>query len=528
VQYLSAFQFFENTTGATGTSADILLEKFQTDSEENVTETGNPSPIAMETVVPILEKEVADYAVPVVDLIAAQTKDPFKVLVATILSARTKDEVTARSSRRLFKKANNADQLARLTVAELEKIIYPVGFFRNKAKYLAALPAVLAEKFNGQVPDTVEQLVQLPGVGRKTANLVVAVAFNKPAICVDTHVHRIMNIWGYVDPPPPQDTEMALREKLPVQYWIRINTLLVAFGQGTCKPRSPHCDRCVLADLCPQIGITPRRVAAAASPQPAQSGQNVGSRFVSWNVNGLRAALKKGFMDIFHELDAELFGLQEIKAMPDQLPEEVKEIPGYHVYWNPAQKKGYAGTAVFSKKEPMNVLYGLGKDEFDSEGRVLTLEFADFYFITAYFPNAQHGLKRLTYKQDFNREILTFMDQLAKTKSVVLCGDLNVAHKEIDLANPKNNVKNPGFSPGERAWMDEVVAAGYLDTFRMFNREPDQYSWWSYRFNARAKNIGWRIDYFVVDPASRNRVQSAAIHDDIVGSDHCPVSIEFT
>ncbi len=489
-----------------------------------MTDKGALSPISIETVVPILEKEVADYTVPVVDLIAAQTRDPFKVLVATILSARTKDEVTALASRRLFKKAETPEQLACLTEPELEKIIYPVGFFRNKARYLAALPGVLADEFAGRVPDTVEELVKLPGVGRKTANLVVAVAFNKPAICVDTHVHRIMNIWGYVTTKTPLKTEMALREKLPEQYWIRINGLLVAFGQGTCKPRAPHCDRCVIANLCPQLGITPRKVAGAPSPQP---GLAAGSRFVSWNVNGLRAALKKGFLDIVQELDAELFGLQEIKAMPDQLPDEVKEIPGYHTYWNPAQKKGYAGTAVFSKKEPLTVIYGLGKDEFDSEGRVLTLEFADFYFITAYFPNAQHGLKQLTYKEDFNREILNFMDQLARTKSVVLCGDLNVAHKEIDLAKPKNNVKNPGFSPQERAWMDEVVAAGYVDTFRMFNPEPDQYSWWSYRFNARARNIGWRIDYFVIDPGSRNRVQEAAIHDDITGSDHCPVSILF-
>ena len=194
----------------------------------------------------------------------------------------------------------------------------------------------------------------------------------------------------------------------------------------------------------------------------------------------------------------------------------------------PAQKKGYSGTAVFSRTEPQDVVYGLGKEELDSEGRVLTLEFADFYFINIYFPNAQHGLKRLGFKQNFNNEVLCYMDRLAKTKSVVLCGDLNVAHQEIDLANPKANVKNPGFSPEERAWMDEVVQAGYVDTFRLFNQEPEQYSWWSYRFNARAKNIGWRIDYFVVDPGSRDRIQGAAIHDDISGSDHCPVSIEFT
>lgn len=478
----------------------------------------------IESVTALLKKEVAGYQVPVVDLIAAQTKDPFKVLVATILSARTKDEVTAAASRRLFKRADTADDLDRLSVPELEKIIYPVGFFRNKAKYLAALPAVLQEEFGGRIPDVVEQLVKLPGVGRKTANLVVAVAFNKPAICVDTHVHRIMNIWGYVQTKTPLQTEMALREKLPEQYWISINSLLVAFGQGTCKPRFPHCDRCVVAGLCPQIGVKPRKVAA---DYEGESSASAVRRFVSWNVNGLRAALKKGFLDSLHELDAEIFALQEIKALPDQLPDEVKYIPGYHAYWYPARKKGYSGTAVLSKKEPLEVVYGLGKEEFDDEGRVLTLEYDDFYFINIYFPNAQHGLKRIEFKQDFNREVLQYMDMLAQKKSVVLCGDLNVAHKEIDLANPKTNIKNPGFSPEERAWMDEVVGAGYVDTFRMFNQEPEQYSWWSYRFNARAKNIGWRIDYFVVDPGSRDRVKAAEIHDEILGSDHCPVSIEF-
>lgn len=477
----------------------------------------------IESVIAALEQEVADYAVPIVDLIAAQTKDPLKVLLATILSARTKDEVTAAAAKRLFAKADSLEALERLSLDELEKIIYPVGFFRNKAKYLAALPAVLHKEFSGQVPNTVEELVKLPGVGRKTANLVVAVAFQKPAICVDTHVHRIMNLWGYVETATPLQTETALREKLPEKYWITINFLLVAFGQGTCKPRAPHCDRCVIAKYCPQIGVTPRKTVRAGR-KPSSSVQ----KFVSWNVNGLRAALKKGFLDILHELDADIFAVQEIKAMPDQLPDEVKNIPGYTAYWYPAQKKGYSGTAVFTRKAPRDVVYGLGKEAFDREGRVLTLEFDDFYFITAYFPNARHGLKRLQYKLDFNREILHYMDQLAEKKFVVLCGDLNVAHKEIDLANPKANVKNPGFCPEERAWMDEVTTAGYIDTFRLFNQEPEQYTWWSYRFHARAKNIGWRIDYFIVDPAGRDRICSAALHDDVPGSDHCPISIEFT
>ncbi len=478
----------------------------------------------IEIAVARLEKEVTGYQVPVVDLIAAQTKDPFKVLLATILSARTKDEVTAVASRRLFTRAQTITELSRLSVAELEKIIYPVGFFRNKAGYLAALPGILLEKFSGKVPATIEELVQLPGVGRKTANLVVAVAFDKPAICVDTHVHRIMNIWGYVETKTPLQTEMALRDKLPKQYWIRINSILVAFGQGCCKPRLPHCDRCVLSDFCPQIGVTPRTVRDQKNNIPADDG---GRTFVSWNVNGLRAALKKGFLDIFHELNADIFALQEIKALPDQLPDEIINMSGYQTFWYPAQKKGYSGTAVFSRKKPENVIYGLGKKVFDAEGRVLTLEFDDFFFINVYFPNAQPKLKRIAFKQEFNDAVLSFMDRLSEKKSVVLCGDLNVAHKEIDLANPKANEKNPGFSPLERAWMDEVVHAGYVDTFRLVNKEPEQYTWWSYRFNAREKNIGWRIDYFVVDPGSRGRVIDAAIHQEVLGSDHCPVSLRF-
>ncbi|MBM9511422.1 exodeoxyribonuclease III [Desulfogranum marinum] len=478
--------------------------------------------INIDQAVSLLKKEVVNYQVPVVDLIAVQTKDPFKVLVATILSARTKDEVTAVAAQRLFAKAETLEQLAGLSVSQLEKIIYPVGFYRNKAKYLHALPQVLENEFKGEVPQSVEELLRLPGVGRKTANLVVAVAFKKPAICVDTHVHRIMNIWGYVTTKTPLQTEMELRRKLPQQYWLDINSLLVAFGQGLCKPQRPHCDQCVLEALCPKIGVTPRQ-----RKQIERKKSDKGLCFVSWNVNGLRAALNKEFMEIFHTFDADIFAVQEIKAMPEQLPESVRNIAGYHIYWNPAQRKGYSGTAVFSKKEPLNVLYGLGKKEFDEEGRVIALEYDDFYFINAYFPNAQPALKRIDYKLQFNQALFSFIHDLQLSKSVVLCGDLNVAHKPMDLANPQSNMQNPGFSPHERAWMDEVIGAGYIDTFREFNHEPGNYTWWSYRFNARAKNIGWRIDYFLLDPGSRRRLVAAAIHDDIMGSDHCPVSIQY-
>lgn len=477
-------------------------------------------------VLQILSKEVAGYAVPIVDLIAVQTNDPYKILVATILSARTKDETTAKAAARLFKEAPDLTALAGLSEERLAKLIFPVGFYKNKAGFLARLPGVLASEFGNRIPDEVEALTRLPGVGRKTANLVVAVAFRKPAICVDTHVHRIMNIWGYVTTKTPLETEMALRKKLPPQYWLTINSTLVAFGQGTCKPVAPHCDRCVIAQYCPQIGVKPRKVAGKVIKTNEDVMRSM-RKFVSWNVNGLRAVEKKGFVEIIADLNADLVALQEIKALPEQLSESIQNIPGYTAYWFSAQKKGYAGVATYSREQPLSVLYGIDHKDHDYEGRVLTLEFGDFFFVNAYFPNSQPGLLRMDYKLQFNRDLLAFANTLAAKKSVVICGDFNVAHKEIDLTNPKQNEKNPGFAPEERAWMDQFLGAGFVDTFRMFNQEPGQYTWWSYRFNARARNIGWRIDYFCVDEKSAGRVKAAAILPEVLGSDHCPVTLDF-
>lgn len=463
---------------------------------------------------------VKDKQVPVVDLIAVQTKDPFKVLVATILSARTKDEVTARSSARLFKKADNIYALAELSEEEIAQLIYPVGFYKTKAKHLTKLKAAMAE-FDYTVPQTIEELIKLPGVGRKTANLVVSVAHRKPAICVDTHVHRIMNIWQYVATDSPLKTEMALREKLPQKHWITVNSILVAFGQSICRPISPHCDICPLQTKCPQMGVRPRKTTGKTMVKQQHL------RFISWNVNGIRAVEKKGFVDILNSFDADVIGIQETKAQPDQLSQALKEIPGYTSYWHSAERKGYSGVAVYSRIEPENVMYGLGDDEFDCEGRVITLEFDKFYLVNIYFPNAGEKLKRLDYKIRFDEKLLEFAQELEKKKNVLLCGDYNVAHKEIDLKNPKNNVKNAGFSPEERAWMDRFVEAGFIDTFRMFNQEPEQYSWWSYRFNARAKNVGWRIDYFCTNAGARDNVIDAAIRQEIMGSDHCPVELIY-
>ena len=472
----------------------------------------------IEKILEILEKEVADYQVPVVDLIAVQTKDPFKVLVATILSARTKDEVTAKASERLFAKADNIEALGELDEATLQKLIYPVGFYKNKAKYLAALPKKMAADFDSKVPDTMEDLLTLPGVGRKTANLVLAQAFGIPAICVDTHVHRIMNIWGYVETKTPQQTEMVLREKLPEKYWIPVNSLLVAFGQGMCRPVGPHCDRCVLAESCLQLGVTPRKLKAKRKDV---------ARLVSWNVNGFRAVFKKGFMESLKDMAPDVIGLQEIKAMKEQLPEDLQNLKGYHGNFYSAERKGYSGVATYSKEKPKSVIKGIGDPRFDSEGRVLTLEFSTYYFINCYFPNSKNDLSRLGFKHEFNVLLQNFAEDLASKKSVVVCGDFNVAHKEIDLANPRQNRKNAGFTLEECAWMDSFTDAGWIDSFRMKNKEADQYSWWSYRSRARDRNIGWRIDYHCVDKKSREKIVDVDIYQHIHGSDHCPVVLDF-
>jgi exodeoxyribonuclease-3 len=236
---------------------------------------------------------------------------------------------------------------------------------------------------------------------------------------------------------------------------------------------------------------------------------------------------KKGFVDIVTSLSPDIFAIQETKAQPDQLSEALHHIDGYSAYFHSAVRKGYSGVAVYTKTEPRNVIYGIGDDRFDTEGRVMTLEYDDFFLINAYFPNAQHGLARIDYKIDFNRALHDFASGLAKKKSTVICGDFNVAHKAIDLKNPKANEKNPGYSPEERAWMDSFIGDGFIDSFRKFNSEPGHYTWWSYRFNARAKDIGWRIDYFCVDGGSDDRILGAGILKDIMGSDHCPVRLEF-
>jgi len=250
-------------------------------------------------------------------------------------------------------------------------------------------------------------------------------------------------------------------------------------------------------------------------------------QFISWNVNGIRAAEKKGLADFIRKKAPDILALQETKANEEQVPETLTSIEGYHKYWHSAQKKGYSGVCTYSKLEPLNVIYGIGASEYDAEGRVLTLEFDDFYLVNCYFPNAQHELKRIEYKISFNETLLAYLNDIRKSKTVVVCGDYNVAHKAIDLKNPKANEKNPGYSIQERDWMDSFIDCGFVDSFRMFNQEADQYTWWSYRFKARARNIGWRIDYFCVNQEGRDRVKNASILQEVMGSDHCPVVIEF-
>lgn len=246
-------------------------------------------------------------------------------------------------------------------------------------------------------------------------------------------------------------------------------------------------------------------------------------KLISWNVNGLRACMGKGFMDFFREADADVFCIQESKLQEGQIS---LELPGYYQYWNYAEKKGYSGTAVFSKKEPLSVSYGINREEHDREGRVITLEFEDFYVITVYTPNSQDGLARLDYRMAWEDEFLSYLKGLEEKKPVVFCGDLNVAHREIDLKNPKTNRKNAGFTDEERAKFSQLLDNGFIDTFRYFYPELEgAYSWWSYRFHAREKNAGWRIDYFLVSSQLENRLEEALIYKDVYGSDHCPVGL---
>ncbi len=246
---------------------------------------------------------------------------------------------------------------------------------------------------------------------------------------------------------------------------------------------------------------------------------------ISWNVNGIRACVGKGFLDFFKEIDADVFCIQESKMQEGQLE---LDLPGYYQYWNYAQRKGYSGTAIFTKQEPLSVQYGIGTEEHDKEGRVITLEYPDFYMITVYTPNSQNELKRLDYRMEWEDAFLAYLKNLEKTKPVVVCGDMNVAHKEIDLKNPKTNRKNAGFTDEERGKMSALLDSGMIDTFRYFYPEQkDIYSWWSYRFHAREKNSGWRIDYFLVSEILKDRLQDAKIHTDIMGSDHCPVELDI-
>ena len=248
-------------------------------------------------------------------------------------------------------------------------------------------------------------------------------------------------------------------------------------------------------------------------------------KLISWNVNGLRACVKKGFLEYFNEVDADIFCIQESKLQEGQID---LDLPGYYQYWNYAVKKGYSGTAVFTKKKPLSVTYGMGIEEHDNEGRIITAEFEEFYLVTVYTPNSQNELARLDYRCKWEDDFLAYLKNLEKTKPVVVCGDMNVAHNEIDLKNPKTNRKNAGFTDEEREKFSNLLNAGFIDTFRYFHPDLEQvYSWWSYRFKAREKNAGWRIDYFCVSSSLEKYLSSADIHTEVLGSDHCPVELQL-
>ena len=252
-------------------------------------------------------------------------------------------------------------------------------------------------------------------------------------------------------------------------------------------------------------------------------------KLISWNVNGLREVINKGFKDFFNNIDADVFCIQETKMQEEQIDNNINEIfKEYNTYWNSAEKKGYSGTAVFSKVKPLNVTYGIGVPEHDKEGRIITLEFYKFYLVNCYTPNSKRELERLDYRMIWEDEIRKYLIQLNKIKPVVMCGDLNVAHEEIDLKNPKTNRKNAGFTDEERNKMTELLNAGFTDTFRyLYPDKTDCYSWWSYMFHAREKNAGWRIDYFIVSNSLKDKIQESYIFSDVMGSDHCPVILEI-
>lgn len=248
-------------------------------------------------------------------------------------------------------------------------------------------------------------------------------------------------------------------------------------------------------------------------------------KFVSWNVNGLRACAGKGFADAFNSLDADFFCLQETKMQPGQLD---MEFEGYKSYWNSAEKKGYSGTAVYARREPLDVSFGMGIDDFDHEGRVITFEDKDFFLVDVYTPNSQDGLRRLDYRMEWDDAFREYLLKLGEKKAVVVCGDMNVAHEEIDIKNPKTNRRNAGFTDEEREKFSKLLESGFVDTFRHLNPElAGVYSWWSYRFQAREKNAGWRIDYFLISEALLGKLQDAKIHGSIMGSDHCPVELDL-
>ena len=248
-------------------------------------------------------------------------------------------------------------------------------------------------------------------------------------------------------------------------------------------------------------------------------------KMISWNVNGLRAAMGKGFMDFFRQQDADIFCLQETKLQEGQIQ---LDMPGYYQYWNYAEKKGYSGTAVFTKRKPVNVMLGIGMEEHDREGRVITLEFDEFYFITVYTPNSQNELARLPYRMEWEDDFLEYVKELEKDKPVIYAGDLNVARLEIDIKNPKTNRRNAGFTDEEREKIQRAVDSGFIDTFRFFTPQIEGiYSWWSYRFKARERNAGWRIDYFMASESLKDRLKDAKIHTEVMGSDHCPVELDI-
>lgn len=458
---------------------------------------------------------------------------PFKALIASMISTQTKEERTIVAVSSLFNVADNPYDIILLSKEKLASIIAQASFYNIKAKNILKVCKRVIEN-GGHVPQTMEELIKFEGVGWKVAALTLEIGYNNSDnICVDTHVDRVSKRLGLVgvDVKKAKRIDEELRKVLPREYWKSWNGLMVSFGREICKSIGPKCSQCFLGQFCPKIGVvknlSERDQCLSVEKYLQREPGNI--LLLSWNVNSIRSIQKKNFMNWLMNINPDILCLQETKAEKSQLSSYLAQPSGYYAYWNGATKRGYSGTALLSRKEPLSVEFGLGVTEFDQEGRTIIARYPDFILINCYFPNGGRDHSRLAFKLAFYDAFLTKCEQLRTQGDIVIfCGDVNTAHREIDLARPKPNKRKTGFLPEERAWLNEVIKSKYVDTFRHFYPSlAEQYTWWSGRTIARERNVGWRLDYFFIVTEAIERVTDAIIMSEVNGSDHCPVGIHL-